>query len=242
MWYAESSYKSETITTEVSPFTNCPIHCQVYVSFFFYQYRRFPEVLHSDQVYQLPVDMTAHNPSVMLNQMQAAGYHQSQQPSTSATMRMNESITDTAGVSHKSASAGGGTQCQSTTDVSTWHSFRQLFPATEDSNNANSAHLQTMYDQNLYFFPQRLVLPSSHHQFAQALNQSSMLQNNYIARMAPASANSSMLMSTSDSTAQQNIDYQQNVYMPQSQQPQQNSNINLANGNLSYLNGTNNLF
>lgn len=205
-----------------------------------YQFHRLPEMLHSEQVYQLPVDMSAHNQNVMLNQMQAAGYHQSQ-PSTSATMRMNESMPDTTGVPHKSSSAGGGTQCQSSTDPSAWHSFRQLFPATDDSNTTNSANLQTMCDQNLYFFPQRLVLP--HHHLAQAITQSSMLQNNYIARMATANANSQMLMSTSDTATQQNINYQQNVYLPhQSQQPQQNSNINLATGNLSYSNGSDNLF
>lgn len=200
-------------------------------------------MLHPDQLYQVPVDMTAHNSSGMLNQMQAAGYHQSQ-PSTSATMRMNESIPETSAVSQKSSSAGGGTQCQSSTDASPWYSLRQPFPATDDSNAVNSANLQAMYDQNLYFFPQRLVLPTTHHHLAQALSQSSMLQNGYISRMTTAGENSPMPMYTnaSNTATQQNVNYQQNVYMPQSQQPQPNSNINLANGNLSYVNGSNNLF
>lgn len=198
-------------------------------------------MLHPDQLFQVPVDMTAHNSNGMLNQMPATGYHQSQ-PSTSATMRMNESIPETSGVSQKSSSAGGGTQCQSSTDASPWYSLRQPFPANDDSNAVNGANLQAMYDQNLYFFPQRLVLPTSHHHFAQ-LSQSSMLQNGYISRMTTASDNSPMPMYTASNTAtQQNVNYQQNVYMPQSQQPQPNSNINLANGNLSYVNGSNNLF
>lgn len=192
---------------------------------------RYADVVSADQLYQMPVDMTAHNPNAMQNAMQLAMYHQGL-PSTSSAMLMNDSIqATTSGSSNQSSTftsnAGGTTQCHSSADTSSSHSSRQLFQSSEDPNASGGPNFQTMYERYPYLFQH------------QTMNQSSIIQNNYIAWMA--SGNSPMLMPTNDTAAQPNVSYSQNLFLQQSQ-PQPNANINSANVNLSYVNASNNVF
>lgn len=178
------------------------------------------------QMYQLPVDMSAHNSNVM----QTAIYHQNQ-ASTSAMPYMDYPIPSASGISTKSSTFitsnnadDGVTQCHS--DTSTAHSSRQLYPSNDDQNATdNGTNLSTMYERNPYLYQQRLALASPHRQLqiAQAFNQSSMLQNNYIAWMT--NGNSPMLMSTNDTAPQPNFNYQPNLFLQQPQSQQSNNII-----------------
>lgn len=194
-------------------------------------------MLRPDQFFPYqPVDMTAHNSNIIHSAM----YHHSQ-PSSSATARLNDSIPTPGNVSNKSSTYTSSnieaTQCHSSTDPSASHSSRQLFPPIDTHlDPASNANLQSYP-----LYPQNYNLPSSHRQMqiAQAMTQSSMLQSNYYAWMS--GGNSSMMRPTNDTTSQQNVNYQQNMYLQQPQS-QQNSNINSTNVNLSYVNGSNNSF
>lgn len=201
---------------------------------------RYAEVLCADQLYPWPIDMTAHNPNIVQNPMQTneltAMFQQSTQPSTSAAMRINDSIPATSGAPTKSSTSStevGVAHCHSTTDAAT-----QLLPTSDDQNSANNANLPTVYsDRHPYILQQRLTMPSSSRRsYAVAQTyQSSMLQNSYISWMT--SGNSPMLMATAATAPQQNVNYQQNLFL---QQPQSNNNVNSGNVHLSYVNGSQN--
>lgn len=165
---------------------------------------RPPELRLPDQLYQFqPVDMTAHlsTSRIVPNPLQSSMYHQIQ-PSTSGAMRLNESAPSSESMPF-TANENQTAKCHSSTETTSTHPSSHFYPPNVDPNNANL---------HQYFYPH-------------TINQSSALSSNYYSWMNNGSSTMMMATNNLNAPSQQNVNYQENLYLQQPQhQPTRNVN------------------
>lgn len=152
----------------------------------------------TDQRNPLPVDMTSQNG------IQQCMFYYQNQPSTSSTMRLNDSIPSATTVSAKPSTFTASNSGVLSSSMS--HESRQSYPSIGDTTNAtNSANLSmsSMFDSRFFNYPQHMDIYAANYASSMSqpvTNQPSMVtSNNYMTLRMPG---------VNNPTPSRNVNYQ----------------------------------